>query len=332
MAMKPTRDGFGEGLLELGKTNKDVVVLAGDLADSTRAEWFEKAYPERFFNMGISEQDMISTAAGLALSGKIAFACSFSCFVTTRALDQIRVSVCYNNFGYGNLNVKIAGTHSGITVGADGATAQALEDIASMRVLPGMTVLVPADAIEAKKATIAAASYPGPIYIRLGRGPVPLITREEDAFIIGKANRLRPSQGEGLRPGRDVSLVACGIMVNEAVEAANALAQEGIDASVINLHTIKPLDGALLLEEAQRTGAVVTAEEHQINGGLGGAVAEFLARSCPVPLEMVAIPDTFGESGGERELLEKYGLTATEIVAAAKRAVSRKRQGQKVGG
>lgn len=318
MAMKPTRDGFGEGLLELGKTNNNVVVLTGDLADSTRAEWFEKAYPERFFNLGISEQDMIGTAVGLALAGKIPFACSFSCFITTRAYDQIRVSVCYNNFGNGNLNVKIAGTHSGLTIGADGASAQALEDIAGMRVLPGMTVLVPADAIEARKATIAAASYPGPLYIRLGRNPVPIITQEADVFTIGKGNRLCP--------GKDVSLVACGIMVKEALDAAAELSKEGIEASVINLHTIKPLDEALLLEEARRTGAMVTAEEHQVNGGLGGAVAEFLVRHWPIPMEMVAVNDTFGESGGERELQERYGLTAKEIVAAAKRVLSRKQR------
>mgnify|MGYP001563065482 CR=1 FL=1 len=316
MVTKATRDGFGEGLLELGKTNKDVFVLSGDLADSTRAEWFGKSYPERFLNMGIAEQDMVGMAAGLAMSGKIPFVCSFSCFITTRANDQIRVSVCYNNIGNGNLNVKIVGTHSGITVGPDGATAQAMEDIASMRVLPGMTVIVPADAIEAKKATIATASYPGPVYLRLGRGPVPFITQEGDPFTIGKGNLMRK--------GNDVTLVACGILVNEALEAANTLSHEGIDASVINMHTIKPLDGALLLEEARRTGAVVTAEEHQINGGLGGAVAEFLVRSWPVPVEKVAIQDTFGESGGERELQEKYGLTAKEIVAAAKKVISRK--------
>ena len=316
MVTKPTRDGFGEGLLELGKTNKNVYVLSGDLADSTRAEWFGKSYPERFLNMGIAEQDMVGMAAGLAMEGKIPFVCSFSCFITTRAYDQIRVSVCYNNIGNGNLNVKIAGTHSGVTVGPDGATAQAMEDIAGMRVLPGMAVIVPVDAIEAKKAAIAAASYPGPVYLRLGRGPVPVLTQESDSFRIGKGNLMRK--------GKDVTIVACGIMVNEALEAANTLSQEGIEASVINMHTVKPLDGALLLEEARRTGAVVTAEEHQINGGLGGAVAECLVRSYPVPVEMVAVNDTFGESGGERELQEKYGLTAKEIVPAARKAISRK--------
>lgn len=316
MTTKPTRDGFGEGLLELGKNNKDVFVLSGDLADSTRAEWFGKSYPERFLNMGIAEQDMVGMAAGLAMEGKIPFVCSFSCFITTRAYDQIRVSVCYNNVGKGNLNVKIAGTHSGITVGPDGATAQAMEDIAGMRVLPGMAVIVPVDAIEAKKAAIAAAAYPGPVYLRLGRGPVPVITREGDPFNIGKGNLMRQ--------GKDVTIVACGILVSEALEAANKLSQEGIEAGVINMHTIKPLDGELLLDEARRTGAVVTAEEHQINGGLGGAVAECLVRSYPVPVEMVAVQDTFGESGGERELQEKYGLTAKEIVAAAKKVLSRK--------
>lgn len=319
MAGKPTRDGFGEGLLELGKSNPDVFVLAGDLADSTRAEWFAKEYPDRFLNMGISESDMVGMATGLALAGKVVFVCSFGCFITTRPNDQIRVSICYNNLPDGNLNVKIAGTHTGITTGPDGATAQALEDIATMRVLPGMTVLVPADTVEAKKATVAAASYPGPVYIRLGRYAAPIVTQPGDPFTIGKANQLRP--------GRDVSIVACGLLVGEALEAAARLSQEGIDASVINLHTIKPLDGETLLEEARRTGAVVTAEEHQASGGLGGAVAEFLARTRAVPLEMVAVQDTFGESGAERELQAKYGLTAKEIVAAARKVLARKRGG-----
>ncbi|MBI4287288.1 MAG: transketolase family protein [Chloroflexi bacterium] len=319
MAGKPTRDGFGEALLEIGKTNENIFVLTGDLADSTRAELFGKQWPDRFVNVGISESDMIGIATGLALSGKVVFACSFGCFVTTRPNDQIRVSVCYNNHGYGNLNVKIVGTHNGITTGPDGATAQAMEDIATMRVLPGMTVVVPADAVEAKKATIAVANYPGPVYLRLGRYAAPIVTQEGDPFEVGKANRIRT--------GNDVSIIACGLMVGEAIEAASRLSQEGIDASVINLHTVKPLDGQTLLEEARRTGAVVTAEEHQVNGGMGGAVAEFLGRSRAVPMEMVAVQDTFGESGAERELQEKYGLTAKEIVAAARKAIARKRGG-----
>src|SRR3990172_361457 len=249
--MKPTRDGLGEGLLELGKTHPGVVVLSGDLAGSTRAEWFAKAYPSRFFNMGINEQDLIGTAVGLALAGKVAFVCSFSAFVTSRAHDQIRVSLCYNQ-----ANVKVAATHSGITVGADGASAQALEDIAAMRSLPGMTVLVPADAIEARKATIAAAHHPGPVFLRLGRNPVPIVTREEDPFVIGQAHRMRP--------GRDVTLIACGLMVSEALVAADGLAVQGIQAGVIDMHTIKPLDGEALLEAARESRSIVTAEEHQI--------------------------------------------------------------------
>ena len=309
--MRPTRDGLGEGLLELGKANPGVVVLSGDLAGSTRAEWFAKAYPSRFFNMGINEQDLIGTAVGLALAGKVAFVCSFSAFITSRAHDQIRVSLCYNQ-----ANVKVAATHSGITVGADGASAQALEDIAVMRSLPGMTVLVPADAIEARKATLAAAHHPGPVFLRLGRNPVPIVTKEEDPFVIGRAHRMRP--------GRDVTLIACGLMVSEALVAADGLAAQGIQAGVIDMHTIKPLDGEALLEAARESRSIVTAEEHQINGGLGGAVAEFLAQNWPVPLEMVAVRDTFGESGGERELQEKYGLTAREIMAAARRSLERK--------
>ncbi|MBI4329827.1 MAG: transketolase family protein [Chloroflexi bacterium] len=311
MPGKATRDGLGEGLVELGRTNPDVVVLTGDLAGSTRAEWFAAKYPDRFFNMGICEQDMVGAAAGLALEAKIPFACSFSVFLTGRAYEQIRISICYNE-----ANVKLAGTHAGLTVGPDGATAQALEDIAAMRALPGMAVVVPADALEARKATIAAAAHKGPVYLRFSRNPYPLITREEDAFAIGKINILRQ--------GHDVAICACGLMVSEALAAAGKLAEEGIQAAVANVHTIKPLDTAALLELTRRCGAMVTAEEHQLAGGLGGAIAEAVVTQHPVPTEMVGIRDTFGESGGERELQQKYGITDRDIYEAAKRVLKRK--------
>lgn len=311
--MKPTRDGFGEGILELGRTNPDVFVLSGDVAGSTRADWFGKQFPDRFLNMGISEQDMIGTAVGLSLAGKVPFVCSFSVFICCRAYDQIRVSVCYNN-----QNVKILGSHSGITVGPDGATAQALEDIAQMRVLPNMKVIVPADAIEAKKATIAAASIKGPVYLRVGRGPVPIVTDQDAPFEIGRANVLRD--------GEDITIIAFGIMVNEALKASDEMKKESINACVINMHTIKPLDERTIISAVKKTKAVVTAEEHQINGGLGGAVAECLCRACPVPLEMVAVNDTFGESGEPGELMERYQLTYKDIIVAAKRALRRKKE------
>lgn len=305
------RDGLGQGLLELGRSRKDVFVLAGDLAESTRAHLFGQQFPERFLNMGIAEQDMLGTAVGLSLAGKIPFVCSFTVFVCGRGYDQIRISVCYNN-----QNVKIAGSHSGLTVGPDGATAQALEDIAMMRVLPNMTVIVPADAVEARKATVAAASVPGPVFLRLGRHPVPIITAESDPFEVGKARVLRP--------GRDVTIVACGIMVADALNAARVLAEEGVDAGVINMHTIKPLDEAILIRAAQTTGAIVTAEEHQVSGGLGGAVAEVVTKHCPCLIEMVAVEDTFGESGDPDELREKYGLTWQRIREKALRLARKK--------
>lgn len=309
--LKPTRDGFGEGILELGMTNADVFVLAGDVAGSTRADWFEKEFPDRFLNMGISEQDMIGTAVGLSLAGKIPFACSFSAFLCYRGYDQLRVSVCYNN-----QNVKLLGSHSGLIVGPDGATAQAMEDIAIMRVLPNMKVVVPADAVEAKKATIQAAAIKGPVYIRVGRNPIPIVTAASDPFQIGKANILKD--------GDDVTIIACGIMVLEAIKASEELKKESITSCVINLHTIKPLDERTIVESATKTNAVVTAEEHQVYAGLGSAVGEVLNRLYPAPLEMVAVCDTFGESGEPEELKEKYGLTYKDIVSAVKRVLKRK--------
>jgi len=309
--MVPNRDGYGQGLLALGAENPDVVVLDADLAKSTRSDWFAEAFPERFFDIGIAEQDMIGTAAGLALGGKIPFATTYGVFVAGRAWDQIRTTVCYSD-----LNVKVAGAHGGISVGPDGATHQALEDVALMRVLPRMTVIVPCDVIEAKKATIAAAGIKGPCYLRFAREATPVFTAEEDEFVVGKASLLKE--------GSDVTIIACGPIVYEALLAQAELLKEGIAARVLNMHTVKPLDEAAVLAAAQETGAIVTAEEHQVAGGLGSAVAEVLAKNKPVPMEMVGIQDTFGESGTPDELAEKYQLTAADIAAAVKKAVARK--------
>ena len=317
MADKPTRDGFGEGLLELGKTHPNVVALSGDLEDSVRAIWFKKQYPNRFFSVGIAEQDMIGTAAGLALAGKIPFACSFSQFVTSKALEQLRLAACYQN-----LNVKIAGSHGGLSVGADGATAEALEEFTHMRSLPNMTVIVPCDALEAKKATIACADYPGPVFLRLGRNPVPILTKESDPFRIGLITCLRE--------GDDVTLAACGVMVGHALQAAEVLAKEDIQARVLNVHTLKPLDAAALINAAKVTGAIVTAEEHTVLGGLGSAVAEVLVQAQPVPMRFVGVQDRFGTSGNPAELLKAFHLMPEDIVKAAKDVLRLKQE--RVGG
>lgn len=309
---RPTRDGYGDGLVELGATNKDVVALSADLTGSTRASWFKEKYPDRFIEMGVAEQDMFGTAAGLALSGKIPFCSTFSCFASGRAWDQLRISVCYMN-----LNVKIGASHGGISVGEDGATHQALEDMTLMRALPRMTVIAPCDYTEAKKATIAAATYPGPVYLRLGRESVPAITRPEDEFKIGKAVRLRE--------GKDVTIIACGIMVDAALKACDILSNEKISAEVINLHTIKPIDKEAIILSAKKTKAVVTAEEHTVIGGLGSAVCEILSQDFPVPVKMVGVADKFGESGKPQELLKAFGLTAEDIVKKAHEALKLKR-------
>ncbi len=305
MADQPTRDGFGEGLLELGQTHPNVVALSGDLEDSARAIWFKKQYPERFFSVGIAEQDMIGTAAGLALAGKIPFACSFSQFVTGKTLEQLRMAVCYQR-----LNVKIVGSHGGLSVGADGATAEALEELAHMRALPHMTVIVPCDALEAKKAAITSADHPGPVFLRLGRSPVPIITKESEPFRVGEA--------VVMRRGDDVTIAACGVMVAHALQAAERLAKEDIQARVINLHTIKPLDRDTLITAAKETGAVVTAEEHTVLGGLGGAVAEALVQTHPVPMRFVGVADRFGTSGDPAELLKVFHLMPEDIVKAVR--------------
>ncbi len=311
MEMKPTRDGYGDGLLALCRTRPDVVVLDADLAKSTRTIWVREKYPERFFDLGISEQDMLSTAAGLALSGLVPFVTTYGVFVAGRAWDQIRTSICYCN-----LNVVIGGAHGGVSVGPDGATHQALEEIAIMRAIPNMTVIVPADYHETQKATIAAADIQGPVYLRFGREPVPVVTTVTTPFTVGRA--------EIYRSGNDVGIIAAGAMVFEALMAARILAADGIQARVINCHTIKPLDRDTLLAVASECGALVTAEEHQINGGLGGAVAELMVREYPVPVEMVAVLDRFGESGQPDELMLTFGLTYKDIARAAKRAVERK--------
>lgn len=312
--MKATRDAFGEALVELGRENSSIVVLSGDLEDATRAEYFKKEFPDRFFNLGIAEQDVLGTAAGMSIDGLIPFACSFAVFLTNRAYDFLRITICYNN-----RNVKIIGSHGGLSVGEDGATAQCLEDFAIIRVLPNIKIICPVDAIETKKATWAIANRRGPIYMRLGRPPFPILTKESDEFIIGRANVIRQ--------GNDATVIACGLMVSEALKAAEILLKDNINISVINMHTIKPIDEQAVISSARETGAIVTAEEHQINGGLGSAVAEVLARNFPAPLEMIAVNDTFGESGKPEELLKKYHLKDIDIADAVKKVIIRKKRG-----
>jgi transketolase len=306
-----TREAYGRALVALGAANPDIVVLDADLAKSTKTIDFKKRFPERFFDFGVAEQNMMGTAAGLAAAGKIPFCSTFAVFATGRAFDQIRQSIAYPR-----LNVKIAASHAGITVGEDGSSHQSVEDIALMRALPNMTVFVPADAVEVAGAVKAAAALDGPVYIRLGRAPVPVIHGEDFVF--------RPGEAVLLRPGNDATVIATGIMVAAALEAAAVLAQEGVAVRVLNAHTIKPLDVAAVTRAALETGAVVTAEEHNIIGGLGSAVAEVLGEHCPVPLKRVGIRDTFGESGKPQELLEKYGLTPADIVAAVREVLGRK--------
>ena len=308
---KGTRDGYGEGLLELGEKNKDVVVLTADLTESTRASWFKEKFPERFFTFGVAEQDMVSTAAGFALSGKIPFCCSFGVFASGRAWEQVRTSVAYMN-----LNINIGGTHGGISVGPDGATHQALEEITLMRVIPNMSVIVPCDAVEAKKATVVSATTPGPVYLRLSREKLPIATKEEDPFIVGKANVLKK--------GKDVTIIACGIMVYQTLIAEQILNKKGIDATIINLHTIKPIDAETIINSISQTGAVVTCEEHLTTGGMGSAVAELLATRLPVPVEMVGVRDRFGESGDAWKLMKRFNLMPEDIAAACERAIKRK--------
>lgn len=313
-----TRDAYGKTLVELGRINEDVVVLDADLSSSTRTGLFAKEFPERFFNFGIAEANMVSVAAGLASCGKIVFASTFAVFATGRAYNQFRNSVAYPR-----LNVKIVATHGGISVGEDGVSHQCVEDIALMRALPHTTVIVPADAIETEAAVRALVEHHGPVYMRLGRPKVPLVY-ERGYKYEGISLKFEIGDGVTLKEGEDVTIIATGLMVSEALSAANELAGEGIDARVIDIHTIKPIDETLIVKAAKETGAVVTAEEHNILGGLGGAVAEVLVENAPVSMMRVGIKDAFGESGPAKELLARYGLTASDIVKAARKVVARK--------
>ena len=312
IAKKPTRDGFGDGLVILGEENPDVVVTGVDVSSSLRVDWFRDKFPDRFINVGIAEQNEIGIAAGLSLAGKIPFAPGYGVFISGRTWDQIRTTICYSN-----LNVKIGGGHGGISVGPDGATHQALEEISIMRCLPNMRVIVPSDYNETKKATLESAKIKGPVYIRFGREAVPSITNENTPFEIGKAYCMHK--------GTDVTLIACGIMVYECLVAAKELEAEGISAMVINNHTVKPLDEETILEAAKTTGAFVTAEEHQIAGGMGSAVVEFLAQNYPIPVKMIGVRDRFGESGTFSELMEEHQLTSKHIAKAAREAIKMKR-------
>ena len=306
-----TREAYGDALVTLAD-KYDYVVLDADLAEATKTVKFKKAHPERFFDCGIAEGNMMSVAAGIAATGKTVFASSFAMFAAGRAFEQVR-----NSIGYPHLNVKIGATHAGITVGEDGATHQCNEDIALMRTIPGMTVVNPADAVEARAAVEAALTHDGPFYLRFGRYALPIINDEKTyKFELGK--------GVLLAGGTDVTIVATGLMVSVALEARELLAAEGISARVINIHTIKPLDGDILAKAARETGAIVTAEEHNVIGGLGSAVAESVAESCPVPVVRVGVKDTYGHSGTVPALLEAYGLTAANVVAAAKSAIAKK--------
>ena len=306
-----TRAGFGEGILEAGRKNPNVVALTADLGGSLKLNAFIKEFPDRFIQVGIAEANMIGVAAGLTIGGKIPYTTTFANFSTSRVYDQIRQSVAYSD-----KNVKICASHAGLTLGEDGATHQVLEDIGMMKMLPGMTVIVPCDFNQTKAATIAIADHHGPVYLRFGRPKWPNFTAEDQTFEIGKA--------QVLAEGTDITIFACGHMVWLAVEAAKALAEKGISVDMINIHTIKPLDEAAVIKSITKTGCVVTAEEHQINGGLGDSIAGVAGRHFPVPHEYVAVMDTFGESGTPKQLLEKYGLTTANIIAAAERALDRK--------
>lgn len=306
-----TRDAYGAALCELAEKRDDFVVFDADLAAATKTGAFKKVYPERFYNCGIAEQNMISVAAGFAATGKTVFASSFAMFAAGRAFEQVR-----NSVGYPHLNVKIGATHAGISVGEDGATHQCCEDIALMRTIPGMTIINPADATEAKKAVFAAAEMEGPVYMRFGRLAVPVVFDDDYKFEIGK--------GVELKAGTDVTVIATGLMVSEALEAYELLAKEGISARIINMATIKPIDRDIIIKAAKETGAIVTAEEHSVIGGLGAAVSEVVCEECPVPVIKVGVNDTFGMSGPAAELLDIFGLRAKDIVEKAKEAIAKK--------
>ena len=311
IATEPTRNGFGRGLVEAGQKNSAVVALCADLSESTRVLDFKNAFPDRFIQMGVSEQSLAAIASGMALAGKIPFIASYACFSPGRNWEQIRTTGCLQE-----VNLKIVGAHAGVSVGPDGATHQMTEDIALMRVLPNMTVLVPCDAIEAEKATIAAAKIDGPVYIRLGREATPIFTTTQSPFKVGKA--------QVLTKGTDIAIIACGPLVYEALKAAYDLEKSGIEVRVINCTSIKPLDTETIVKAAKECGAIVTVEEAQIAGGLGGAVCELLSQECPTPVVRIGMQDEFGQSGKPEELLEHYHLTAPWIVKAVKKVMKMK--------
>ena len=309
---KDTRSGFGEGLAELGRTNPDVVALCADLTGSLKMDEFKKENPERFFQVGIAEANMMGMAAGMTIGGKIPFTGTFANFSTGRVYDQIRQSIAYSQ-----KNVKIAASHAGLTLGEDGATHQILEDIGMMRMLPNMTVIVPADFNQTKQATIASAAHNGPVYLRFGRPVMPIFVKPDAEFVIGKA--------DVLTEGTDVTIIACGHMVWKSIEALKTLTEKGISVELINMHTIKPLDVEAILKSVAKTRCVVTAEEHMRNGGLGDAVAQVLAQHNPLPQEFVAVNDKFGESGTPMELMTKYGIDTADVIAAVEKVLARKK-------
>lgn len=311
LGKKDTRSGFGAGMVDLGRSNPNVVALCADLTGSLKLNEFAKEFPERFFQTGIAEANMMGMAAGMTIGGKIPFTGTFANFSTGRVYDQIRQSIAYSG-----KNVKVCASHAGLTLGEDGATHQILEDIGLMKMLPHMTVINPCDFNQTRQATNAIADWEGPVYLRFGRPVVPIFIREDQLFEIGK--------GILIQEGKDVSIFATGHLVWEAILAAQTLEAEGISAEVINIHTIKPLDTALIRASIEKTGCAVSAEEHQLNGGLGDSIAQWLSRNYPKPLEMVGVNDSFGESGTPEALMEKYGLNAKNIVLAAKKAIGRK--------
>jgi transketolase len=308
---KDTRSGFGEGLAELGRTNDNVVALCADLIGSLKMDAFKKENPERFFQVGIAEANMMGLAAGMTIGGKIPFTGTFANFSTGRVYDQIRQSIAYSQ-----KNVKICASHAGLTLGEDGATHQILEDIGMMKMLPNMTVIVPADFNQTKQATIAIAEHQGPVYLRFGRPVMPIFVKPDAKFVIGKA--------DVLQEGTDVTIIACGHLVWKSIEAAKILAEKGVSVELINMHTIKPLDEEAILNSVRKTKCVVTAEEHMMHGGLGDSVAQVLARNLPSPQEFVAVNDSFGESGTPMELMTKYGIDSQNVVDAALKAIVRK--------
>jgi transketolase len=309
--MIATRDAYGKKLAEMGEKYSDIVVLDADLTKSTKTEEFAKKFPDRFFNMGVAEANMVNTAAGMAASGKVPFASSFAIFATGRTWEQIRNTICYSR-----LNVKIVGTHGGISVGEDGASHQAVEDIALMRAISELTVIVPADGPETANAIKAVYDHQGPVYVRLGRAKVETVTNEDDEFVIGK--------GRIMREGADATIISCGLMTPEALKAARQLADEDIEVRVVNMPTIKPIDSDLIIDSVQKTGAIITAEEHVVSGGLGGAVAEVVVENCPAPMYRIGLRDRFGQSGPIPDLMKEYCLDAESIVSAVKDTIKRK--------